>query len=72
MAGVYGRRFLNARNNVSKETMVNVVMISPNMTVLIAYPGPGIVAPNETLRPSEPQASSGKQPSTAPVSCAAT
>ena len=33
MAGVYGRRCLYPRNNVNKDTMVNVVMISPSKAV---------------------------------------
>src|SRR6185369_478778 len=72
IAGVKLRMFRNARNKHSPVTMAKVVTASPIVAARILYPSPGTVAPKEMLRPIEPQASSGRQPTLAPASCAVT
>src|SRR5512140_3666372 len=72
IAGVNGRTFRNPRNRHRPVTIVKVVIASHMNTLPREYPAPGTVAPKTTLRPIGPQASSGRQPRTAPANWART
>ena len=72
MNGVKGRRRRNPMNTHNPATNAKVVITSPITTVSVVLFSPGIVAPKATLRPIKPQASSGTQPTEAPINCATT